>query len=244
LNAVAKMLFDRSASAIGLIVLAPALCAVLFLVWCRDRRSPLYIAERVGKDGVPFLLVKIRSMVVNADHIGGASSSRNDARITPIGRIIRRWKLDEFSQLWNVLAGDMSLVGPRPQVASEVATYTQSERELLRTKPGITDFSSIVFADEADILMGESDPDLAYRRLVRPWKSRLGLFYIEKSSFWVDLQIILLTLLRLVSPRYALLGIASLLAHLGAPKDLVRVARRETPLMPASVPGRTDPFGA
>ena len=125
-------------------------------------------------------MVKIRSMIINADKTGVDSTSSDDMRITSVGKVIRKLKLDELSQLWNVLIGDMSLVGPRPNVKSETDLYTKIEKNLLNVKPGITDFSSIVFSDEGDILSGSDDPDLLYNQLIRPWKSRLSLFYIEK----------------------------------------------------------------
>src|SRR5207247_4709716 len=103
--------------------------------------------------------------------------------------LIRRYKLDELAQLWNVLKGDMSLVGPRPQVQRDVNLYTEEEYHLFDVKPGITDFSSIVFSDEGDILKGSSNPDLRYNQLIRPWKSRLGLFYARHHNFWIDLKL-------------------------------------------------------
>ena len=136
----------------------------------------------------------------------------------------------------------MSLVGPRPQVPAEVADYTDEERKLLDVKPGITDFSSIVFSDEGEILRGSIDPDVAYRQLIRPWKSRLGLFYVEHRTLFIDLRLIALTLMRIVAPGRALAGVGELLERLGASEDLVRVARRSSPLSPATVPGRERPF--
>ena len=162
-------------------------------------------------------MVKIRSMVANADQLGAASTAGDDARITAVGRFIRRWKIDELSQLWNELAGDMSLVGPRPQVLSEVASYTQRECNFLTVEPGVTDFSSIVVADEGEILRGSANPDLDYRRLIRPRKSQLGLFYVERRSFTVDIRLIVLTVLRIIAPTRALVATSRLLASLGAP---------------------------
>ena len=239
---LAKEALDRPAALLGLVVLAPLLSAVLLLVWLQDRRSPLYIADRAGRGGIPFRMMKIRSMIANADRLGAASTAGDDQRITAVGRFIRRWKLDELSQLWNVLKGDMSLVGPRPQVMSEVETYTAEERGLLAAKPGITDFSSIVFADEAEILFGAADADLAYRQLIRPWKSRLGLFYVENRSVRLDLQLIALTLVRIVSADRALAGVSRVLEKLGAPKELIGIARRTVPLVPHAVPGMSKPF--
>ena len=119
----------------------PILFPVMILVWRQDLHSPFYVSERVGLNGVPFRMVKLRSMILNADKTGVDSTSATDQRITPIGHLIRRYKLDELTQLWNVLKGDMSLVGPRPNVKRETDLYTLEEQRLFGTKPGITDFS-------------------------------------------------------------------------------------------------------
>src|SRR5207302_1623571 len=114
-----------------------------------------------------------------------------DARITRTGHILRRTKLDELPQLWNVLIGDMSFVGPRPQVQADAALYTEAERRMLEVRPGITDLASIVFADESEILAGSLDPDLLYNQIIRPWKSRLALHGVERGSLGTDLKILL-----------------------------------------------------
>jgi len=134
----------------------------------------------------------------------------------------------------------MSLVGPRPNVEREVAIYTDTERVLLSVRPGITDFASIVFADEADILKGHPDPDIGYNQIIRPWKSRLGLFYIQHRSFWVDLHLIFLTLLAAVSRPAVLNKIARTLERLGAEPDLCQVVRRTVPLVPTPPPGANE----
>ena len=237
-----KVVFDRVASLLGLAVLSPLFASVLLLVFLQDGRSPLYVAERAGRQGKPFRMVKIRSMVVGADRLGGTSSPSDDRRITPVGAYIRRFKIDELFQLWNVLKGEMSLVGPRPQTLEEVASYSTIEQGLLAVKPGITDFASIVFADEGDILRGFPNPGLAYRQLIRPWKSRLGLFYVSHRTALLDLQLIALTLLRIVAPDRAIGGVSRLLAKGGASKELVNVARRRTPLVPNAAPGMDEPF--
>lgn len=242
LKSIAKELFDRAVALMALVLLSPLFAIAAFLVWRQDGRSPLYISERAGRGGHPFRMVKVRSMVVGADKIGSNSTATDDARITRVGRIIRRWKIDELGQLWNVLKGDMSLVGPRPQVLSEVKTYTAEENRLLSVKPGLTDFASIVFADEDSILLGAEDPYEAYVRLVRPWKSRLGLIYVERASFRLDLQLILLTVVRIVSPARALAEVARLLVRLEAPEELVRVSLRASPLVSGVLPGRGAPF--
>ena len=235
-----KRSMDLLGSALGLVAASPILLPVMFLVWLQDYYSPFYIAERIGKNGIPFRMVKLRSMVVNADKSGVDSTASSDSRITPVGKFIRAYKLDELSQLWNVLKGDMSLVGPRPQVARDVALYTAQEQQLLNVKPGITDISSIVFSDEGEILNGRPDPDLAYNQLIRPWKSRLGLLYIEKQSTILDLRLIWLTAIAVVSRRRALEGVVRVLQNLGASDDLIRVAQRAEDLTPSPPPGASE----
>ena len=137
---------------------------MLFLIWWQDKHSPFYIAPRTGRNERPFRMVKLRSMVINADKSGVDSTAANDRRITGVGQFVRRYKLDELTQLWNVLKGDMSLVGPRPNVERETRMYTPVEKRLLSVRPGITDYASIVFADEGDILKEYADPDIAYTR--------------------------------------------------------------------------------
>ncbi|TAK42804.1 MAG: sugar transferase [Betaproteobacteria bacterium] len=234
-----KRLIDVLLSAVGLLASSPVLVPVMLLVWWRDRHSPFYVAPRVGRQGAPFLMVKLRSMVVNADRTGVDSTGANDARITPVGHFIRRYKLDELTQLWNVLRGDMSLVGPRPNVKRETDLYTPIERRLLEVRPGVTDFSSIVFSDEGDILKDQVDPDIAYNQLIRPGKSLLGLFYLEHRSLGLDLQLIALTAVAIVSRRRALRGVQRILAQLGAERRLLEIAERAKPLEPMPPPGAT-----
>ncbi len=235
-----KRLFDIVISLFGLIVASPILIPTMVAIWLQDFHSPFYIAPRVGKDGKLFQMVKLRSMIVGADKTGVDSTAASDRRITKVGHFIRRYKLDELSQLWNVLKGDMSLVGPRPQVQRDVALYTDEERRLLSVKPGITDISSIVFADEGEILKDKPDPDLAYNQLIRPWKSRLGLLYIDHRTLLLDLRLILLTAVAILSRGRALEGIQRILNDLGADEQLKRVARRQEPLSPYPPPGATE----
>jgi len=235
-----KRLFDILASLLGLIVLSPVLLVFMYLVYRQDKHSPFYVASRVGKDGLMFKMLKLRSMSVNADKSGVDSTSVDDIRITPIGHKIRKYKLDEFTQLWNVLIGDMSLVGPRPNVASDTNLYTDIERGLLAVRPGITDFSSIVFSDEGEILEGKDNPDLAYNQLIRPWKSRLGLAYIENQSFLLDLQLIFYTIVAIISKPTALTWVAKKLNNLNVDADTVRVSKREVNLFPFPPPGSDE----
>ena len=144
--------FDIVVSLFGLLFSAFVLIPAVLLIYLYDQRSPFYVAPRVGRDGKLFKMVKLRSMVVDADRTCVVSTAVNDPRLTPVGRFLRAFKVDEIPQLWNVLKGDMSLVGPRPNVERETDAYTSVERCLLSVKPGITDISSIVFSDLNEIL--------------------------------------------------------------------------------------------
>lgn len=233
-----KRLMDIFFALLGLSFASPVLLVFMLLVWLQDQRSPFYIAPRVGKDGKIFNMVKLRSMTVNADKSGVTSTAATDTRITRVGQVIRSYKLDELTQLWNVLLGDMSLVGPRPQVKSATDLYTDIERQLLSIRPGITDFSSIVFADEGEILRDKLDPDLSYDQLIRPWKSRLGLLYIEKRTIMLDVWLCILTVVAIVSRQQSLQFLSKTLEKLGAGEQLVRVATRQERLIPALPPGK------
>ena len=235
-----KRLFDIFISLLGLVILSPVLLTFMYLVYRQDKHSPFYVAPRVGKNGVMFKMLKLRSMSVNADKSGVDSTSVDDIRITPIGHKIRRYKLDEFTQLWNVLIGDMSLVGPRPNVLSDTNLYTDIEKGLLTVRPGITDFSSIVFSDEGDILEGMKDPDLAYNQLIRPWKSRLGLSYIKNQSLFLDFQLILYTVIAIISKQRALAWVAVKLNNLNVDTDTVKISKREVSLYLFPPPGSDE----
>ena len=232
-----KRIFDFILALIGLIISSPILIPVIFLVWIQDWNSPFYIAPRVGKDGKQFKMLKLRSMIVNADKSGVDSTSSNDKRITGVGRFIRKYKLDEVSQLWNVLIGDMSLVGPRPNVKRETDLYTFEEKKLLTVRPGITDFSSIVFSDEGEILKDQQDPDIAYNQLIRPGKSMLGVFYIEKRNFIIDIKLIYLTVIAIISKEKALNSLVVILKKLGTTDLLIQIASRKSQLVPMPPPG-------
>ena len=236
-----KRLLDIVFASIGLVVLAPVLLPAMVLIWLQDFHSPFYVATRMGRGGRPFRIVKLRSMVPDAGVTGIDSTAANDPRITAVGRVIRVCKLDELSQLWNVVRGEMSLVGPRPNVAREIVRYTSIERRLLDAKPGITDMSSIVFADEGEILRHSAHADLDYNRLIRPWKSRLALFNIERRSDVLDVALILITVSGVFSRRAALGALSFVLRRLDAPEELRRIARREHTLTPTAPPGADHP---
>ncbi len=237
-----KRLIDIIVSLLGLILVLPIFLIFIMFIFLYDFNSPFYIAPRVGKNGKLFKMIKLRSMKVNADKSGIASTANDDDRITPIGKIIRKVKFDEISQLINVFIGSMSLVGPRPQVAQDVKLYTNKEKTLLTVRPGITDFASIVFSDEGNILEGSDDPDRDYNDLIRPWKSRLGLFYIEKKSLYLDFRLIIITVIAILSKQRALKIINSILNKLKADELLIQISLRENKLKPYLPPGfeKTD----
>jgi lipopolysaccharide/colanic/teichoic acid biosynthesis glycosyltransferase len=189
-----KRMFDVLSSGMGSLVLTPLLAAVALAIKLESRGPVFYRGLRAGRHGKPFRIFKFRTMVLNADKIGGPSSSADDPRITRLGGFLRRYKLDELPQLLNVLMGEMSLVGPRPEVVQEVLLYTEEEKRLLDVRPGITDWASIRFRNEGEILRGSADPHAAYREKIRPEKIRLGLEYVERRSFLTDCKIIVSTL--------------------------------------------------
>lgn len=235
---MAKRLFDLLFSLTVLILTAPIMLTALVLVWAQDRHSPIFRARRVGLGDRDFMMMKIRSMRIGSHKTGVNSTSAGDSRITRVGHFIRRFKLDELSQFWNVLSGSMSVVGPRPQVRHMgVDLYTPLEMKLLTVRPGITDLSSIVFSDEGSILEGAADPDERYNRIIRPWKSRLGLLYIDNRSVGLDLRIVWLTALAIVSKEKALAGVNRILVRLGADPDLIETCLRRSPLREAPPPG-------
>ena len=232
-----KRIFDVIASMFGLLLFSPLLIFFTLLIYIQDFKSPFYISSRVGKDEKYFKIIKLRSMAINADKKGVDSTTSNDERITPIGHFIRSYKLDEISQLVNVLKGDMSLVGPRPNVKRETDIYTTEEKKLLKVRPGITDFASIVFADEGKILANQSDPDIAYNQLIRPGKSKLGLFYVKNQSLYLDLKILVLTSLAIISRENALKFSARLLKRNRADEELIILSTRKKVLVPTPPPG-------
>ncbi len=181
-------------SALGLAVLSPAMLLITALIKLEDAGPVLYRGERVGKNKRPFRMLKFRTMVVNAEKLGASSTSDDDSRITKTGRFLRRYKLDELPQLINVFKGEMSLVGPRPQVKWAVELYSENEKRLLSVRPGITDYASIRFRNEGEILKGSTDPDRDYLEKIAPEKIRLGLLYVDSASVVTDMKIILLTL--------------------------------------------------
>jgi lipopolysaccharide/colanic/teichoic acid biosynthesis glycosyltransferase len=194
---MAKRAFDVGCCFVLLPLLSPVLLASAIAVAAGSRGPVLYRGVRVGRYGRQFRILKFRSMVVNAEKLGGSATANDDARLTRAGRLLRKYKLDELPQLINVLVGDMSLVGPRPEVPKYVAMYSEQEQAILSVRPGITDWASIWNADEGSVLAGSPDPERTYEQVIRPTKLQLQLFYVRNRSLTVDLRILTFTVLRL-----------------------------------------------
>ena len=191
-----KRIFDFICSLGCLIVLSPILFIFILLIWLEDRKSPFYIAPRIGLNGKMFKIIKLRTMVINAEKYGVHSTAADDNRITRVGKTLRKYKLDEILQLFNVIKGVMSMVGPRPQVAWAVELYSEEEKQvLLNMRPGITDEASIKFRNEGEILKGSSDPDKDYFKKIHPEKMKLSMAYAKNMSLAVDLKILFRTFL-------------------------------------------------
>ncbi|MBF1217767.1 MAG: sugar transferase [Haemophilus parainfluenzae] len=190
--------FDFILSLVGLVVLAPIL--IVLAIWIKiDSKGPVFYKQvRVGQNGIDFGLFKFRSMVVDADKKGLITVGGRDPRITRSGYFIRKYKLDELPQLINVLVGDMSLVGPRPEVRKYVDLYTDEQQKVLSVKPGITDYASIEYMDENEILGKSSDPEKTYIEEIMPEKIKYNMKYIQNKNVSEYFKIIFLTLLKIV----------------------------------------------
>ena len=234
-----KRLFDLLLSIFSIIILSPIIVIVSILIFIEDRSSPIYIANRVGKHGKLFKMIKFRTMIIDAEKTGVVSTKSGDSRITNLGHIIRQYKLDEIPQLWNVFVGQMTFVGPRPNVKVETDLYSIEEREILNICPGITDFSSIIFFFLFEILQAYDNPDLAYIQLIRPWKSRLAIFYILNTNILLDIKLILITILSIIDREKAVKIIVNILKKNNADKMLISICSNEEKLKPYPPPGFT-----
>ncbi|MFV9510482.1 sugar transferase [Tepidibacillus sp. LV47] len=193
-----KRLFDIVFSSMGMIILSP-LFLVIYLWIKLDSKGPaIFKQTRIGKNGREFQIYKFRTMVVDAEKLGKQITVSNDKRITRSGRFLRKYKLDELPQLLNVLKGDMSFVGPRPEVPRYTALYNAEQKKVLTIRPGITDYASIKYRDENEILAQSDDPEKTYIEQIMVDKLKLNLQYIEEMSFWNDIKIIFRTLLKIV----------------------------------------------
>ncbi len=186
-------LLDIIFSAVGLLLLSPLFLIIYILIRCESKGGGFYCQQRVGKDGRMFGLYKFRSMRTGSDKKGLITVGGHDSRITRMGYFIRRYKIDELPQLWNVLKGDMSLVGPRPEVKKYVDLYTEEQRRVLSVRPGITDYASIEYVDENEILGKAEDPDRVYVEEIMPAKIRLNMRFIENRNLKEYFKIIGLT---------------------------------------------------
>jgi lipopolysaccharide/colanic/teichoic acid biosynthesis glycosyltransferase len=190
---VAKRASDLTGAAIGLVVLSPLLVVLALAVRISSPGPILYRGLRTGMGQRPFRIFKFRSMVANAEQVGGTTTGKNDPRLTGIGRFLRKYKFDELPQLLNVLMGDMSFVGPRPEVAEYTDQYTVEERAIFSVRPGITDLACLEFHDLQEVV-GSTNPDEVFRTSVLPRKIALRLKYVQEQSLTGDFRILLRTL--------------------------------------------------
>lgn len=195
----AKRIFDLLFALIGIIILLPIFLVIA--IWIKlDSPGPVFFRQtRIGRFGHEFKIYKFRTMVANAEALGKQITADGDQRITRIGKFLRKYKLDEFPQLFNVLKGEMSIVGPRPEVPTYVALYTPEQRGVLEVPPGITDLASIHFRNESELLANTPNPEQAYIQAIMPRKLELNSQYIAQASLGFDLAIILQTLWRVVA---------------------------------------------
>jgi lipopolysaccharide/colanic/teichoic acid biosynthesis glycosyltransferase len=199
---ILKRLFDIIFSLFGLLVLLPLFIYIIVRIKLDSKGPIFYRGRRIGKFGKPFRIYKFRTMYADADKMrGGPSAGDDDPRITKFGRSIRSYKLNELPQLINVLKGEMSFVGPRPEVEQYVEIYTEEEKAILSVRPGITDYASIKFHNEGEILSGSPDPDRTYEEVIRPEKLRLQLEYVRNHSLWVDFKLLFMTLGTLIKMK-------------------------------------------
>ncbi len=193
-----KRLLDIVASSFSLLILSPFLLGTAAIIKADSSGPVFYRGVRVGRSGTTFRMFKFRTMVSNAERMGGSSTADDDPRITRFGRFLRKYKIDELPQLINVFLGQMSIVGPRPEVPSYVDLFTEEERKILTVRPGLSDYASIWNCDEGAILKGSADPEKTYMERIRPEKLRLQLKYVQEQSLATDLRIICLTLKTLI----------------------------------------------
>lgn len=192
-----KRIFDLVCAVSGLIVLAPLFLIVSVLIKLDDRGSIIFRQERIGYNGIPFKIWKFRTMVNGAEKKGMQITVSNDSRITKIGGLLRKTKLDELPQLINVVLGQMSLVGPRPEVAKYVNLYNEAQRQVLKLKPGITDPASIEFRNENELLAAVKEPEKVYIEKIMPEKIKINLEYASKANLFRDFVVIIKTILRI-----------------------------------------------
>ncbi len=199
-----KRFFDISCSSIGLIILLPLFTVVAIIIKLDSRGPVFFRQQRIGKNFRPFRIYKFRTMTTDAPEKGPEITIGGDKRVTRIGRILRKYKIDELPQLINVLKGEMSLVGPRPEVEKYVELYKEDYKHILQVRPGVTDISSITYRDEEGVLMDKKDPEAYYRQVLLPEKIRLAREYIDRASFFYDLRLIFKTVYRIFYPSFTI----------------------------------------
>lgn len=195
-NEIIKRIFDFLASLVGIIVISPILLVVAISIKIDSKGNVFFLQKRIGKNGVPFYIYKFRTMVSDAEKLGKQITVGKDNRITKVGAFLRKYKIDELPQLFNVLNGDMSLVGPRPEVPKYVELYTEEEKRVLEVRPGITDLASLRYRDENDILGKVDNPEEYYINVIMKDKLKLNLEYIKKSNLIFDVSLILKTIIK------------------------------------------------
>jgi len=215
-----KRIIDIVLSFVAIVILLMPGMVVLLIKWLEDKSNPIYPAKRVTQNGKVFTMYKIRTMVPNAECLGGSSTSNSDSRITAVGGFLRAYKLDEVLQFINVLKGDLSFVGPRPTTVEEYESFSIEEKSTFSVKAGLTDFSSIIFSDEGLLLHGSKNPDALYQSLIRPWKSELGILYAKIPNTHLDILLIYYTMCNFFSRQYTLRRIYKLLLTLNAKPSL------------------------
>ena len=194
-----KRLFDIMLSFLGLLLLSPVFLVIAMLIKLESKGPVFYRGKRVGRFGKPFKIYKFRTMVADAEKLGGPSTAADDPRLTRTAGFLKKYQLDELPQLINVLKGEMSLVGPRPEVQMYVSMFSKEEEVILSVPPGMTDYASLWNFHEGELLRGSKDPEKTYMEKVRPEKIRLQLEYVREHSFWVDFKIVLMTLRKVLS---------------------------------------------
>lgn len=196
LNELIKRVFDFLAALFGIVVISPILIIVSIAIKLDSPGNIMFLQKRVGKNEKEFYIYKFRTMVTNAEKLGKQITVGNDSRITKVGAFLRKYKIDELPQLFNVLIGDMSLVGPRPEVPKYVALYSDEQKKVLSVRPGITDLASLRYSDENEILGKVDNPEEYYINVIMKDKLNLNLEYIEKSNLFFDISLIIKTIIK------------------------------------------------
>jgi lipopolysaccharide/colanic/teichoic acid biosynthesis glycosyltransferase len=197
---IIKRVFDLTMALLALLLLWPLLLIIALVIRAQSPGPVFYRGIRTGLNGISFRIFKFRTMVANAERIGGPSTALNDPRLTPIGKFLRKYKLDELPQLFNIIKGEMSFVGPRPQVEMYTSLYLGEEKLILTVKPGLTDYASIHFIN-LDALLGDKDVNQKYLLEIEPQKNMLRTKYAKENSFWIDMKILCMTTIQMLKIR-------------------------------------------